>query len=57
MREQKGLFRRQNGMIYSPFTISGFLKPRFNLTQRKFLFFFCGLARTSTIITSFTSAL
>ena len=57
MREQKRLFRRQNGIIYSPFTSSRFLKPRFNLSQRIFLLFFCGLVGTSTIITSFTSAL
>ena len=57
MRRQKRLSRRQNGMVFSPFTSSRFLKPRFNLTQRKFLFFFCGLAGTSAIITSFTSVL
>ena len=30
MREQYILFRRQNSIIYSPFTGSGFLKPRLN---------------------------
>ena len=30
MREQNILFRRQNSIIYCPFTRSGFLKPRLN---------------------------
>ena len=30
MREQNILFRRQNSIIYSQFTRSGFLKPRLN---------------------------
>ena len=30
MHEQNILFRRQNSIIYCPFTRSGFLKPRLN---------------------------